>query len=95
MLNSLFRGTCAAALISAGQMAVAADWSLDAGSSKLAFGSIKKDTVGEVHSFESLTGTVDSAGTVRVAISYAVFCLKKKIHNDRMIAHVFKGTELA
>ncbi|MEX0317732.1 MAG: c-type cytochrome [Ruegeria sp.] len=95
MLNSLFRGTCAAALISAGQMAVAADWSLDAGSSKLAFGSIKKDTVGEVHSFESLTGTVDSAGTVRVAIALPSVETFIDIRNERMIEHVFKGAELA
>ncbi|WP_027257025.1 c-type cytochrome [Leisingera aquimarina] len=91
MLNSLFRGVSVAALIFAGQSALSADWVLDGASSKLAFGSVKKDTVGEVHSFEELTGNVSKDGTVTVAISLPSVETFIDIRNERMIDHVFNG----
>lgn len=90
MLKSLFRGIMlAGALTSAG--AVLADgWVLDGAGSKLAFGSIKKDTVGEVHSFGDLSGSVDAQGAVTVRIGLPSVETLIDIRNERMIEHVFK-----
>ena len=91
MLNSLFRGVSVAALVLAGQAALAGGWVLDGTSSKLAYGSIKKDSVGEVNSFEELSGTVSKDGAVSVSISLPSVETFIDIRNERMIEHVFKG----
>jgi len=75
--------------------ASAGTWTLDAESSKLAFGSIKKDTVGEVHSFEKLSGTVAGDGMVKVEIDLASVQTNIDIRNERMIEHVFKNAPAA
>ena len=36
-------------------------WVLDPSTSRLAFGSIKKNTIGEVHTFERISGTVSAS----------------------------------
>lgn len=95
MLNSLFRGATLAALLLAGQTALAADWQLDNDRSKLAFGSIKKDSVGEVHHFQQLSGQVSSSGTVEIDISLPSIETFIDIRNERMIEHVFKGATAA
>ncbi|MEX0303737.1 MAG: cytochrome c family protein [Leisingera sp.] len=95
MLNSLFRGVSVAALILAGQAALAGGWVLDGASSKLAYGSIKKDSVGEVNSFEELSGTVSKDGAVSVSISLPSVETFIDIRNERMIEHVFKGASEA
>lgn len=91
MLNSLFRGASVAALVLAGQAALAGDWVLDGASSKLAYGSIKKDSVGEVNSFEELSGTVTKDGAVSVSIALTSVETFIDIRNERMVEHVFKG----
>ncbi len=70
-------------------------WVLNADQSTLAFGSIKKETVGETHSFETLSGTVSAAGAVDIAISLPSVETFIDIRNERLIEHVFKGAETA
>ncbi|WP_299740982.1 cytochrome c family protein [uncultured Roseobacter sp.] len=70
-------------------------WSLDGASSKIAFGSIKKDTVGEVHSFEDLTGTVAPDGSATIEIALGSVETNIDIRNERMIEYVFKNAPAA
>ena len=45
-----------------------ATWTSVAEASRVAFGSVKKDTVGEVHHFETVAGTVSEAGAVEITV---------------------------
>lgn len=91
MISILQKLVAVAALVLLGQNAVAESWTLDAAGSKLAFGSIKKGSVGEVHSFESLSGTVGADGAVAVTIDLTSVQTNIDIRNERMMEHVFKG----
>lgn len=71
--------------------ASAASWTLDAEASLVSFGSVKKDRVGEVHSFESISGSVDDAGMVTIDIDLASVQTGIAIRNERMVEHVFGG----
>lgn len=75
--------------------ALAEGWTLDSGSSKLAFGSIKFNDFGEVHSFKSIDGTVDAAGKVEIGVDLASVETLIDIRNERMIEHVFKNAPRA
>ena len=70
-------------------------WTLDGAASNVAFGSIKNDTVGEVHSFETLSGTVMPDGTATIEIALGSVQTNIDIRNERMIEHVFKGAPTA
>ena len=70
--------------------AIAGSWTLDADASRLAFGSIKKDKVGEVHAFTGLSGAVSAEGTVNIDIDLSSVETNIDIRNERMIEHVFK-----
>jgi cytochrome c2/polyisoprenoid-binding protein YceI len=80
----------ALAIIFAG-MADAETWTLDGEASHLAFGSIKKDKIGEVNSFSGLKGTVDADGKADVTIDLTTLETNIDIRNERMLEHVFKG----
>jgi len=90
-----------AVVASLGWAAVAAadghaqSWTLDGANSKIAFGSVKKDTVGEIHTFDGLSGTVAANGTVDIEIELASVDTLIDIRNERIIEHVFKGTPTA
>ena len=84
-----------AAVLAMGTSVAAESWTLDASTSKIAFGSVKKDSVGEVHSFESLTGTVGADGSVAVEIDLSSAQTNIDIRNERMIEHVFKKAKAA
>ncbi|MEM9247537.1 MAG: YceI family protein [Pseudomonadota bacterium] len=73
----------------------AESWTLDSETSRIAFGSIKNAYVGEVHTFETLTGSVSSDGTAEIAIDLASVETLIDIRNERMIEHVFKGVPAA
>ena len=45
-----------------------AKWTAVEDQSRIAFGSIKSDTVGEVHHFEGVTGTVGEDGKLTLAV---------------------------
>ena len=72
-------------------VASAQTWTLDGGASHLAYGSIKKDTIGEVNSFSGLKGTVDETGKANVTIDLTTLETNIDIRNERMLEHVFKG----
>ena len=92
-------GSVAAALMmltnGAGAGDTAAGWTLDAGGSKVAFGSIKKNSLGEVHSFPGLTGTVTPEGKVTVEIDVASIETNIDIRNKRMLRYVLNGAPKA
>lgn len=77
------------ALAAAPLAAQAESWTLSNDASRIAFGSIKKDTVGEVHTFGALAGSVDAEGAVSVEIDLASVETYIDIRNERMIEHVF------
>ena len=64
--------------------ALAESWTLVGDASKVAFGSVKKDTVGEVHHFSSLSGSVDESGVVSVEIDVASVETWIDIRNERI-----------
>ena len=71
--------------------AFAGGWkSVDAESS-VAFGSIKKDTVGEVHHFTKVNGTVSDAGALSIDIDLSSVQTNIDIRNERMTEHVFQS----
>lgn len=75
--------------------AFAANWTLDGEASKVAFGSIKKDTIGEVHHFKSLSGSVDESGKVSVEIDVASVETWIDIRNERMQKMVLNASPKA
>ena len=58
--------------------------------SSIAFGSVKKDTVGEVHSFSGVKGTVSDEGAVEITIDLGSVETNIDIRNERMAKHVFQ-----
>ena len=68
-----------------------AKWTAVEDQSRIAFGSIKKDTVGEVHHFEGITGTVGEDGKLTLAVDLASVETNIDIRNERMLEHVFQG----
>ena len=80
---------CAAVLAALPAMSMAEDWTLDGSASHLGFASIKKDFVGESHSFSGLTGTVDAEGMVNIEIDLTTVETMIDIRNERMLELVF------
>ena len=68
-----------------------AKWTAVEDQSRIAFGSIKKDTVGEVHHFEGITGTVGEDGKLTLAVDLASVETNIDIRNERMLEHVFQA----
>ncbi|MFK8033735.1 MAG: YceI family protein [Hyphomicrobiales bacterium] len=58
--------------------------------SSIAFGSVKKDTVGEVHHFETVNGTVADSGEISITIDLASVETNIDIRNERIAKHVFQ-----
>jgi len=69
----------------------AESWTLSGEGSHIAFGSVKKDTIGEVHSFSGLSGTIGADGLASVEIDLGSVETNIDIRNERMAEHVFKG----
>ncbi len=85
----------ATAMTALGSIASAESWTLNGDGSHVAFGSVKKDTVGEVHSFGNLSGTVSDSGEVMVEIDLASVETLIGIRNERMQEFVFNSTPKA
>ncbi len=66
-----------------------ANWTLDAESSRVAFGSVKADVAGEVHHFSSLSGSISEQGEAVVEIDVASVQTNIDIRNERMLKWVF------
>lgn len=75
--------------------AQAGSWTLESGSSKLAFGSVKSNEIGEVHNFKSIDGKVAKDGTVTLGIDLSSVETNIDIRNERMVEHVFKNAPRA
>ncbi len=56
---------CLAMSVSA-QIATAHEWDMNAGLSDLAFGSVKKETIGEAHHIKFASGVVSHDGNVKI-----------------------------
>ncbi|MEO0358075.1 MAG: YceI family protein [Pseudomonadota bacterium] len=78
-----------AALVLAATGVVADGWTLDNDASRIQFGSIKKDYVGESHHFTDVSGNVSEAGNVAISIDLTSVETWIDIRNERMIEHVF------
>ena len=90
-MNTIIGITAAALLTFAASASHAAGWSLSAEDSKVAFGSIKKDKVGEVHHFSGLAGSVGEDGMASVEIDVTTLETWIDIRNERMLNHVFNA----
>ncbi|MDJ0614562.1 MAG: YceI family protein [Rhizobiaceae bacterium] len=66
-----------------------AEWKSVDDQSRVAFGSIKKDVVGEVHHFNGVSGTVSEAGALKIEIDLSSVETYIDIRNERMAKHVF------
>lgn len=66
-----------------------AEWKSVDESSQVAFGSIKKNVVGEVHHFSAVSGTVSDDGELKIAIDLSSVETNIDIRNERMATHVF------
>lgn len=77
------------ALVAVPLAAQAESWTLSGGDSAVHYGSIKKDTVGEVNTFTGLSGSVDASGKVTVEIDLTSVETYIDIRNERMVEHVF------
>lgn len=75
--------------------ASAQSWTLNTDSSRLAFGSVKNSFIGEVHTFEGLTGSVDRDGMVSVDIPLANVATNIDIRNERLVEFVFENSPSA
>ena len=67
-----------------------ADWQLDPAASDLHFMSIKATHVGEVHSFDTLSGKVDEKGAANLTINLASVATKIPIRDQRMRDMLFE-----
>lgn len=67
-----------------------AHWSLDNEASQLSFVTVKADNVGEVHTFDMLSGSIDDDGAVSISIELASVNTMIDIRNERMQAMLFE-----
>ena len=67
-----------------------AHWSLDNAASTLSFVTVKAEHVAEVHTFDVLSGSIDDAGEVKIAIELASVNTMIQIRNERMQAMLFE-----
>ena len=91
MLRVLGAILTALTVTGSGGFATAQSWVLDGANSKLAFGSIKKNKIGEVHRFERISGSVSETGAVLVEIDLASVQTDIDVRNERMRDFVFGG----
>lgn len=67
-----------------------AGWTLEAEKSRLNFVSIKKDTVGELHSFKHLSGKISASGDFEFSILLSGVETLLPIRNERMTEFLFE-----
>ncbi|WP_299609373.1 YceI family protein [uncultured Tateyamaria sp.] len=94
-MNTLRMAALGLGLALAATTVSADSWTLDGDASNLAFGSIKFNDTGEVHSFKSLDGSVAEDGTVTLGIDLSSVETNIDIRNERMVEHVFKNAPRA
>ena len=70
-----------------------ADWELDNASSTINFVSVKNDSVGEVHSFDSLMGYIGNAGNAQLTVNLESVDTLIEIRNERMRELLFETVQ--
>ncbi len=73
--------------------AAANAWTLDSTSSSLHFFSVKKDAIGENHSFTGLTGNIDKTGHAQLVIDLNSVETGIPIRNERLQTMLFKTAQ--
>lgn len=79
----------------AGHHGQAKAWTLLPSQSSVAYGSIKKDVVGEVNHFKEFKGSIDNSGKASIHIDLSSVETYIDIRNQRMIKHVFGNAPTA
>ena len=72
---------------------VHAEWSLQGDESSIHFVSIKKDTIGEIHSFKQLEGKIADSGEFQFSIQLGAVETNIPIRNERMNEFLFEITK--
>jgi hypothetical protein len=67
-----------------------AQWSLNNSASTLSFVTVKADHVGEVHTFDQLSGSIDDRGNVEIMVELASVNTLIDIRNERMQNMLFE-----
>lgn len=86
-LTSRFAAICIGVAVSA---AASADWSLVNDQSQLNFVSVKNDSVGEVHRFADLAGTITDDGVYSLTVDLSSVKTQIEIRDQRMQEHLFE-----
>jgi len=94
-MSKLTTFAAALTLCAAATMSYAETWTLDASVSKISFGSIKNDSIGESHTFEDINGAVNDDGAVTLKIGLPSVQTMIDVRNERMVAQVFKNAVAA
>ena len=89
MTGTLRAALAALTMIALPGAAFADNWTLSGDASKLAFGSVKKNKIGEVHHFTGLSGGVNADGAAKIEIDLTSVETLIDIRNERMIDMVF------
>ena len=82
----------ATALLALSGPALAQSWELNPAASRLAYGSVKSDYIGEVNHFTGLTGTVSEDGSAVVEVDLSSVQTNVDTRNERMVEYVFQNT---
>jgi polyisoprenoid-binding protein YceI len=69
---------------------LAAQWSVDNDGSTLSFVTVKAEHIAEVHTFDRLSGSISSAGTVNIEIELASVNTLIPIRNERIQSMLFE-----
>lgn len=91
-LKTLIAGAGFALLANAG---LAQTWVVDPSASAVSFGSVKKGSIGEAHSFTAVSGQVGQDGRATITVALGSVETNIDIRNERMIEHVFNNMEIA
>lgn len=90
-MNGLVKSSVAAAvLFLLPGVAMAAEWSVKGDESNVSFVTVKADSLGEVHHFTSVTGTVSDAGEAKITIPLNSVETNVDVRNERMREFLFE-----
>ncbi len=88
-MNSLKTLIASMGLALVASSVTAGEWAIDSGASAVSFGSVKKDTVGESHSFTSVSGMIGQDGAATISVDLGSVETNIDIRNERIGEHVF------
>ncbi len=93
--RNIKRMVLGAALASVSQWAMSANWDVSASESVVSVVSVKKDTIGEVHQFDTLTGSLSNEGAFTLNIDLASVNTGIEIRDQRMRDFLFETGKFA